>query len=227
MHGSILELEKNYKKARLVPVRSGDTLRITQKIREASKERLQAFEGLVIRVDRANSLTCRATLRRLASGVWVEKGFLLHSPNVVKVEVLRRAKVRRNYLSYMRQRIGKAARLKAVDFDKAAVNEFAQSASPLSADEERPDEAGQAGIETEEPGIEEKAGASPAPETDEARPAGDSGEGGEDAESDVTDGDDAGDEDEDEAGDGEDGGGEEDEEDGGDEEAAGDEDEED
>ena len=132
MHSSILDLEKDYKKPQLVSVRSGDTVRVTQKIREASKERLQAFEGLVIRVDRANSMTCRITLRRVASGVWVEKSFLVHSPNVVRIEVVRRAKVRRNYLSYMRQRIGKAARLKGVDFDKAAVNEFAQATSPLS-----------------------------------------------------------------------------------------------
>ena len=131
MHSLILDLQEDYKKSQVVAVRSGDTVRVTQKIREASKERLQAFEGLVIRVDRPNSTTYRITVRKIASGVGVEKSFLVHSPTVVKVEVLRRAKVRRNYLSYMRQRVGKSARLKSVDFDQAIVNEFAQAVSPL------------------------------------------------------------------------------------------------
>ena len=131
MHSLILDLEKDYKKPQVVAVRSGDTVRVTQKIKEASKERLQMFEGLVIRVDRSNSVTCRMTVRKIASGIGVEKSFLIHSPAVVKVEVLRRAKVRRNYLSYMRQRVGKSARLKSIDFDQAVVNEFAQAISPL------------------------------------------------------------------------------------------------
>ena len=131
MHSLILDLEKDYKKPQVVAVKSGDTVRVTQKIREASKERLQMFEGLVIRVDRSNSVTCRITVRKIASGIGVEKSFLIHSPAVVKVEVLRRAKVRRNYLSYMRQRVGKSARLKSIDFDQAVVNEFAQAISPL------------------------------------------------------------------------------------------------
>ncbi len=131
MHSLILDLQKDYKKPQVVAVKSGDTVRVTQKIREASKERLQMFEGLVIRVDRSNSVTCRITVRKIASGVGVEKSFLIHSPAVVKVEVLRRAKVRRNYLSYMRQRVGKSARLKSIDFDQAVVNEFAQAISPL------------------------------------------------------------------------------------------------
>ncbi len=130
MHGLILDLEKDYKKTNVVAVRSGDTVKVTQRIKEASKERLQVFEGLAIRVDRANSLTYRITVRKITSGVGVEKSFLVHSPNVVRVEILKRAKVRRNYLSYMRQRIGKAARLKNVDFDKAVINEFSQAQTP-------------------------------------------------------------------------------------------------
>ena len=130
MHGLILDLEKDYKKSDVVAVRSGDTVKVTQRVKEASKERLQVFEGLAIRVDRANSLTYRITVRKITSGIGVEKSFLVHSPNVVRIEILKRAKVRRNYLSYMRQRIGKAARLKNVDFDKAVVNEFSQAQTP-------------------------------------------------------------------------------------------------
>lgn len=126
MHDLILSLEKDFKKTAVVAVHSGDMVKITQRIKEASKERLQSFEGLVIRVDRANSLTYRITMRKITSGVEVEKSFLLHSPNVVRVEVLKRAKVRRNYLSYMRQRVGKSARLKSIDFDKKEVNKHAQ-----------------------------------------------------------------------------------------------------
>ena len=69
----------------------------------------------------------RITVRRIASGVGVEKSFLLHSPLVVKVEVTKRSKVRRNYLTYMRQRTGKSARLSGVDFDARAVNELSET----------------------------------------------------------------------------------------------------
>lgn len=109
-------------KSSVVDVRSGDTVKVHQKIREGNKERIQIFQGLVIRVDRKDSHTSRIVVRRIASGVGVEKSFLLHSPLVTKVEVTKRSKVRRNYLTYMRERTGKAARLTGVDFDKNAVN---------------------------------------------------------------------------------------------------------
>ena len=126
MSSLILDIEKDYKKPAVVAVRSGDVVKVTQRIQELNKERLQVFEGLVIRVDRANSLTYRITVRKITAKIGVEKSFLMHSPNVVKVEVLKRSKVRRNYLSYMRQRIGKAARLKSMDFDKQEVNKVSQ-----------------------------------------------------------------------------------------------------
>lgn len=118
----IHEIEQQFKKQHTVDVKSGDTVRVHQKIREGNKERVQVFEGLVIRTDRPNSHTARITVRRVASGIGVEKTYLLHSPLVVKVEVTKRSKVRRNYLSYMRERTGKSARLASVDFDKEAVN---------------------------------------------------------------------------------------------------------
>lgn len=110
------------KKAAVVEVRSGDTVRVHQKIKEGNKERIQIFEGVVIRTDRRDSHTSRITVRKIASGVGVEKSFLLHSPLVAKIEVVRRAKVRRNYLSYLRNRSGKSARLKSQSFDREAVN---------------------------------------------------------------------------------------------------------
>ena len=110
------------KKKAVVDVRSGDTVKVTQKIKEGDKFRFQVFEGVVIRVDRKESHTARIVVRKIASGIGVEKSFLLYSPLVEKIEVVKRAKVRRNYLSYLRNRSGKSARLVARDFDRAAVN---------------------------------------------------------------------------------------------------------
>jgi large subunit ribosomal protein L19 len=122
MQSVIQKIEEKFKKSEIVDVMPGDTVKVHQKIREGNKERVQVFQGLVIRADRKNTHTSRILVRRIASGVGVEKSFLLHSPLVVKVEVTKRSKVRRNYLTYMRQRTGKAARLTSVDFDRRAVN---------------------------------------------------------------------------------------------------------
>jgi large subunit ribosomal protein L19 len=122
MPSVIDQINARYKKAAVVDVRSGDTVKVHQKIREGNKERVQIFQGLVIRTDNKASHTSRITVRRIASGIGVEKSFLLHSPLIVKVEVTKRSKVRRNYLSYMRARTGKSARMAGVDFDREAVN---------------------------------------------------------------------------------------------------------
>lgn len=114
------------KKKAIVDVRSGDTVKVTQRIKEGEKFRLQVFEGVVIRVDRKESHTARIVVRKIASGIGVEKSFLMHSPLVEKVEIVKRAKVRRNNLSYLRNRSGKSARLVAKDFDRAAVNTLAE-----------------------------------------------------------------------------------------------------
>lgn len=119
----INKVNQAQKKQSVVDVRSGDTVRVHQKIREGSKERVQMFEGVVIRTDNKQSHTSRITVRKIASGVGVEKSFLIHSPLVEKIEVVRRAKVRRNFLSYLRSRSGKSARLVAKNFDRAAVND--------------------------------------------------------------------------------------------------------
>lgn len=111
------------KKAAVVDATSGDTVRVHQKIKEGNKERIQVFEGVVIRTDRRDSSTSRITVRKIASGVGVEKSFFIHSPLVEKIEIVRRSKVRRNYLSYLRERSGKSARLKSVVFDRESVND--------------------------------------------------------------------------------------------------------
>lgn len=116
------KIEAVHKKKAVVDVRSGDTVRVHQKISEAGKDRIQIFEGLVIKISRKGSLTSSFTVRRITSGVGVEKSFLIHSPNILKVEIVRRSKVRRNYLTYMRELTGKSARLSGVEFDREAVN---------------------------------------------------------------------------------------------------------
>ena len=123
MQSVIQKIEEKFKKPAVVDVKSGDTVKVHQKIKEGNKERIQIFQGLVIRTDRKGTHTSRITVRRIASGIGVEKSFMLHSPLVEKIEVTKRSKVRRNYLTYMRTRTGKAARLTGVDFDAKAVND--------------------------------------------------------------------------------------------------------
>lgn len=148
MSFSILkQISDAQKKSAVVDVRSGDTVKVTQKIKEGEKFRLQVFEGVVIRTDRKDSHTARITVRKIASGIGVEKSFLIHSPLVEKIEIVRRAKVRRKNLSYLRERSGKSARLSAKDFDRAAVNTL-----PVEEPAEAPkEEAAPAEPATEEP----------------------------------------------------------------------------
>ena len=133
---AIRQLEANYRKPALPQVQTGDTVRVHQIIKEGNKQRVQVFEGVVIRRHRMDEVTATITVRRIASGVGVEKTFLLHSPNVSKVEIMRRAKVRRNFLSFLRERRGKSARLKEVSFDKAKANDVSVPVAKQQDDDE-------------------------------------------------------------------------------------------
>jgi len=94
-------------------IRPGDTVRVYNRIVEGDRERVQVFQGTVIRVKKGAPGSATFTVRRIAShGVGVERTFLLHSPRLEKVEVLRHAHVRRAKLYYLRERKGKAARLR-------------------------------------------------------------------------------------------------------------------
>ncbi|MBR3172692.1 50S ribosomal protein L19 [Candidatus Saccharibacteria bacterium] len=157
MSFSILkEIGDAQKKKAVVDVRSGDTVKVTQKIKEGNKFRLQTFEGVVIRVDRKNSHTERIVVRKVTSGVGVEKSYLVHSPLVEKIEITKRSKVRRNNLSYLRQRSGKSARLAGKDFDRTAVNDVnvPEEETPEKAPEEVKTEA--TDEKKEEAPVEEK-----------------------------------------------------------------------
>lgn len=112
MQEVIAKFESKQRKKSLPQIRSGDTVRVHQKIKEGGKERIQVFEGMVIRARKRGSLQASITVRKVASGVGVEKIFPLHSPTTSKVEVVKHGQVRRNYLTYIRKRAGRAAKLR-------------------------------------------------------------------------------------------------------------------
>lgn len=109
---TIETFSKQFSKASLPDVRPGDTVRIYQKIKEGEKERSQAFEGVVIARKHGKELGGTITVRKMIGGIGVERIYPLHSPLVEKIEVVRRSKVRRAKLYYLRGITGKKARLK-------------------------------------------------------------------------------------------------------------------
>lgn len=147
MDSIIQQINARSMKRAVVDVRPGDTVKVHQKVKEGSKERVQVFEGLVLKVSRKGGPSSTFTVRRIASGVGVEKTYLLHSPLVLKVQVVKRSRVRRNYLSYMRNLTGKSSRLAGVDFDQSAVNEIHDEAA--EAEEEKLKETAEAQHEAE------------------------------------------------------------------------------
>ncbi len=96
-------------------IRSGDTVKVSQKIKEGDKERIQEFIGLVIARKHGNELGGTITVRKIISGVGIEKIFPIHSPTIVKIEVLGEGKARRSKLYYLRSARGKRAKLKRKD----------------------------------------------------------------------------------------------------------------
>ena len=98
-------------KEELPVVRIGDTIRVHNRIKEGSRERIQLFEGTVI-AKHGGGISETFTVRRVSYGVGVEKTFPIHSPNVVKVDIIRVGKIRRAKLYYLRDRVGKASKVK-------------------------------------------------------------------------------------------------------------------
>ena len=98
-------------KTEVPEINIGDTVRVHNKIKEGARERIQMFEGTVI-ARKNGGISETFTVRRIAYGVGVEKTFPIHSPNVVKVDIIRSGKIRRAKLYYVRDRVGKAAKVK-------------------------------------------------------------------------------------------------------------------
>ena len=109
----IKNIEQGQLKAEVPAFNTGDTVRVYNKIKEGNRERTQIFEGTVLKIQGGSNRTT-FTVRKSSNGVGVEKTWPLHSPMVEKVEVVRRGKVRRAKLTYLRERTGKAAKVKAL-----------------------------------------------------------------------------------------------------------------
>jgi large subunit ribosomal protein L19 len=105
-------LEREQEKPEMPQLRSGDTVRVHVKVVEGTRERIQVFEGVVIAVNGTVGSRTSFTVRRISHGVGVERRFLLHSPRLDRIEVLRHGDVRRAKLYYLREKVGKRARIR-------------------------------------------------------------------------------------------------------------------
>lgn len=112
----VRSVEKEQLKPEVPEIHSGDTVRVHTRIVEGDRERIQVFQGVVMRLRKGGARTDFTVRRVAAHGVGVERTFLLHSPRIEKIEVIRRSKVRRAQLYYLRGRKGRAARLKEKRF---------------------------------------------------------------------------------------------------------------
>ena len=110
----IKSITQEYEKSDIPQFGIGDTVRVSIKVKEGNKERIQVFEGFVLKRQNGG-ISESFTVRKISSGVGVEKTFPLHSPRIEKIELVRKGDVRRAKLNYMRQRTGKAARIKSAE----------------------------------------------------------------------------------------------------------------
>jgi large subunit ribosomal protein L19 len=127
----IQQLEKEQQKEKVPALRAGDTVKVHAKVVEGTRERIQVFEGIVIRIT-GGGLRQNFTVRRVTHGVGVERTFMIHSPRIDKIDVLRHGDVRQGRLYYLRAKVGKEARIRerrsAVAAPEAAAEEPDESA---------------------------------------------------------------------------------------------------
>ena len=161
---NVIDLITREQEKREVPVlRPGDTVRVHVKVVEGTRERIQVFEGVVIAVRGKKGLGTRFTVRRVSHGVGVERTFLVHSPRLDRIEVLRHGQVRRAKLFYLREKVGKHARIRerrspvggpdmvllSTDEREAAEEEAALAEPELAAEEVAEAPAAEEGSEAE------------------------------------------------------------------------------
>ena len=118
----IREIIKKFSKKNVPNVLPGDTVKVFQRIKEGNKERIQVFEGTVLGKKHGNEVGATITVRKVSKGVGVERIFPIHSPLIEKIEVVKRSKVRRAKLYFLREAKGARARLRRKEFDKDKVN---------------------------------------------------------------------------------------------------------
>jgi large subunit ribosomal protein L19 len=117
MSSKINEFAKKYLTKNTPDIRPGDVVKVHQKIQEKKGERIQIFEGVVLARKHGTGVSSTITVRRIIGGVGVEKIFPLHSPNIAKIEVVKRSKIRRAKLYFLRNASGRKARLKRKEFE--------------------------------------------------------------------------------------------------------------
>lgn len=110
----LMKVHSDFQRSNLPQIKSGMTIKVHQKIKEGAKERIQAYEGLVIAISSGNGIEKTMTVRKVVDSIGVEKVFPIHSTNIKRIDVVKQAKVRRAKLYYLRDRQGKAARLKEI-----------------------------------------------------------------------------------------------------------------
>ncbi len=145
----IKSIEHEQMKNKIPELRVGNTVKVHVRVKEGNRERIQVFEGTIIKVQ-GGGVNQTFTVRRIASGVGVEKTFLVHSPAVEKVEVTRVGKARRAKLFYLRDRVGKSAKTKEKVGARIQTNEIVLKEEAVEA---APEEA--PAVETEAPVVEE------------------------------------------------------------------------
>ena len=138
----IHQLEKEQQKKKVPALRAGDTVRVHAKVVEGTRERIQMFEGTVIRVT-GGGLRQNFTVRRVTHGVGVERTFMIHSPRIDKIDVLRHGDVRQGRLYYLRGKVGREARIRErrrqvaeAEGESAATEEPEEAADEAAASEE-------------------------------------------------------------------------------------------
>jgi large subunit ribosomal protein L19 len=129
MHPLLQAVQQKHLNPKAVNLRPGDTVRVHVRVVEGNRERVQPFEGIVMRV-RKGGLETDFTVRRVTHGVGVERTFLLHSPRIDRIEILRHGEVRRAQLYYLRQRVGKRARVRELRASRARAGAQARAAAP-------------------------------------------------------------------------------------------------
>lgn len=137
MHPALEAISQASIKQNLPKFKVGQTVRIHQRIKEGEKERIQVFEGIIIKMNNGSNVNGTITVRKVVDGIGVERVFAIHSPFIAKIEVTKQAKVRRSKLYFLRDRTGKAARLRTTLLE-------GQVFEPTSAPEEVVEEATEA-----------------------------------------------------------------------------------